>query len=189
MYTYLRGYDTFGNWYAIGTERGYPHHIVREVVFNYDKADMARLEADTRAQFEQHRYPKTVYTVNIADVKNNPEFAELTGLPEFKVGNKGYIIDERLERITGTDRIELKVTKTITDGITGDVLEVTFGDKTSITRPAQTKRRYLSKEQVDQLFAETQAAARTLGTWNSVYNYTWGELARFTWNQVNGSPT
>ena len=189
--TFLKGYDTFGNSYAVstvGSAQTYPHHIVREVVFNYDEPDFERLKSDTNEQFDLNKYPKTVYTVNVKDLRNNSEFAEI-GIPEFKVGDKGWIIDDRLERIIGSDRVELKITKTVTDGITGEVIEVTFGDKTSITRPAQKKTRALTREQIDQLVNETQAAARTLGTWNAVYNYTWGELQRFTWNQVNGSPT
>lgn len=190
--TYLTGKDTFGNKYSIattGSSQTYPHHIVREVVFNYDEANVEQLEKDTKAQFRKYSQPKVTYTVNLYDVRFNPDYQNLTEYPEFKVGNKGYIYDERLNRIIGDNHIELKITKTVIDGITGEVLEVVFGEKKSITRPPQSDSTPLSKEKVEQLVNETQAAARTLGTWNAVYNYTWGELARFTWNQCNGSPT
>lgn len=185
--TYLTGYDNFGNSYSVSLATfSFPHHIVREATFRYDEANMNQLKADTNALFNQNKKLKVVYDIDLYDVRNNPDYAELTGFPDYTVGNRGYIYDERLERITGSNRLEVRVTKKITDGITGEVLEVQFGDKTSLTHPAYGGSRRLTREQVLQLKRETQAAIKALGTWNEVFNYTWGEIPQFTWNELNG---
>ena len=145
--SYFRGYDKFGSWFAISwaplsMPGQFSHKVIRSETFHYDipgyliteehtEADISfeRLKADVTAYFSQNSMPTLSYSVNIKDVKNNEDFKEFTNCPRYKVGDTGKVYDERL----GID-VTLKVTKTVKDCITGEILEVTFGDLRSFTR-------------------------------------------------------
>lgn len=78
------------------------------------------LNKDVDSYYSQNMNPKFTYTIKMKDVRKNPDFRLLSGI-RFKVGDTGRIHDERLG-ITKT----LKVIQTKTDGITGEVTEVTL---------------------------------------------------------------
>lgn len=145
--SYFRGYDKFGSWFAVawapqGYASEYPHKVTRSKNFNYDidpallsddwtEADesFSRLSTDVMAYFKQNCNPSISYTINLRDVRRNPDYKEFINNPRYKVGDSGRIYDERL----GLD-ITLKITKTVKDAVTGDTLEVTFGSVRSLTR-------------------------------------------------------
>lgn len=146
--TYFRAYDQYGQWFAVAWAmpavlRSYSHEIIRSKNFTYNidedllpegmdiyDASMELLVADGMAYFNKNCAPVMSYTVNIKDVINNPEYAELSGKPRYKVGNVGRVYDARLGGY-----VTLKITKTVTDAITGEVVQVVFGDLVGFGQP------------------------------------------------------
>jgi hypothetical protein len=144
MVTYFQGYDNWGNWFAISWDYNIshfnvPHHITRSKNYNYTFDDTyfqtvsfqeqaaELLASDVTREFKANCSPVISYTVDIEEVKTNPDYADLSGFSEYVVGNTGYIYDDRLH-----ERIGLKITRTVTDAITGKVETVIFGDKRSL---------------------------------------------------------
>lgn len=144
MVTYFQGYDNWGNWFAISwnadmTHFNIPHHVIRGKTYRYEFDDTyfatipyeeqaaQLLETDVTREFKANCSPVISYTIDIEEVRDNPDYAELDGFSEYKVGNTGYIVDERLK-----ERIGLKITRTVTDAITGNVKTVIFGDRRSL---------------------------------------------------------
>lgn len=146
--TYFRAYDQYGQWFAVAWAmpavlRSYSHEIIRSQNYTYNidedllpegmdiyEASMELLIANGMAYFNKNCAPVMSYTVNIKDVKNNPEYAELSGKPRYKVGNVGRVYDARLGGY-----VTLKITKTVTDAITGEVVQVVFGDLVGFGQP------------------------------------------------------
>lgn len=187
MCTYMIGSDVYGNGFMIEISGDAPQRIVREVKFDYGyNAGLERVIADTTAEFNRSKLPKLTYRINLLDTFNNPDFEEVTKHADYTVGNTGYIYDERLEKLGLEPRNEVKVTKTVVDVLTGRTLEVEFGDIPSLTRPRKTGRK-LSQAEIDEMYKLIEAEAKTLGNWLAVSNYTWGDLAKFTWYQVDGN--
>lgn len=125
--TYLKCYDNSGEMFAISWEDsgslGYvPHHITRRLDFEYDEPNMDRLSSDAMNYFNQHCTPLITISIDFEDVTNNSEFREFTNKPKYKVGAVGTIYDDYL----GTF-LEMEITKTTTDAITGKVQTVSFG--------------------------------------------------------------
>ena len=142
--TYLKASNNYGQFYAlswVGQEAyGMPHYTVREKEFNYELEDLfyrdeytlayEMLQEDAKAYFAAYCAPLISYDIDLVDVKNNPEYEGLQGVDEFKVGNWGYIYDERIG-----GKIEIEITETTTDAMTGEVTNVLFGSKRSFTNP------------------------------------------------------
>lgn len=143
--TYLKSWNNYGQWYAIswiGTETiGMPHYTVREKNFSYDLVDMfnrdetalARemLQEDAKAYFTAYCAPLISYDIDLVDLRNNPEYEDLQLADEFKVGNWGYIYDERIG-----GKVLIEITETTTDAMTGEVTNVLFGSKRNFMNPA-----------------------------------------------------
>jgi phage-related protein len=144
MVTYFQGYDNWGNWFAISWDYNIshfnvPHHTTRSKNYNYTFDDTyfqtvsfqeqaaELLASDVTREFKANCSPVISYTVDLEEVKTNPDYADLSGFSEYVVGNTGYIYDDRLH-----ERIGLKITRTVTDAITGKVETVIFGDKRSL---------------------------------------------------------
>lgn len=142
--SYFKGYDNYGNTFAVswaGTPMGtqYPHYTVREQNFSYSfpegsvkdeaAAAMKCLQSDVNAYFNAYGKPLISYDIDLQDVKNNPDFEELTNRAVYKVGNKGKIYDERL----GLES-EFMITKTVTDAIRGEITNVVFGTQRGFSR-------------------------------------------------------
>lgn len=146
MCTYFRAYygadQTRGTWFAISWHDANvalfaPHSIVRSKTFNpsvpswmtgdeYDRAyDKLVVDEATRF-FDENCLPKVTYEINIADVNNNPDYAEFINLPDYRVGNIGTVYDERLGAT-----IRLKITKTVKDAIRNRLLSMTVTDQFS----------------------------------------------------------
>ena len=140
--TYLRGYDitdgTYDNWFAIGWDpstlpRPYPREVVRSTNFFYDHPEYAeegQLDRDTMNFFNQQCAPLISYELNVVDLRRNPDYKMFTNNYRFKVGDKGRVWDERLQ-----SWIELEITRTEKDIITGDCVRVVIGTQRSFTRP------------------------------------------------------
>ncbi len=136
--TYFRGFDDFGNELDVAYESfpliSPPHYVVRSQKFSYNIDSSLPLEErieksnqlltnDVFLFFEQNCVPKISYEVDLEDVEKNADYFEFEGTPDYRVGNIGYVHDERLG-----GAIRLKISKTIKDAITGKTISVTFGD-------------------------------------------------------------
>lgn len=139
--TYFRGYDTtdgtFDSWFAVSWDpstlpRAYPRNVVRSQNFSYEHPEYAegQLERDTMTFFNQNCAPLVSYELSIVDLKRNPDYKMFTNNYRYKVGDKGRVWDERLQ-----SWIELEITRTEKDIITGDCLKVVIGSQRSFTRP------------------------------------------------------
>ena len=141
--TYFRGYDVsdsetaYQSWFAVSWDpstlpRAYPRNIVRSQNFSYDIQEFAegQLERDTMTFFNQNCAPLISYELNIVDLQHNPDYKEFTNNYRYKVGDKGKVWDERLK-----SWIELEITHTEKDGITGECTKVVIGTQRSFTRP------------------------------------------------------
>lgn len=135
--TYFRAYDNFGGWWAVswiptGLERQYPHNIVRSQNFYYDEDyySFDMLERDGMAYFKQNCTPLISFRIQVKDLKRHKDYKQFINNFRFKVGDVGLVWDS-----DGSRWLELEITKTVKDGVTGDCLEVTIGDARSFTRP------------------------------------------------------
>lgn len=169
LVTYIYGWNNFGYFYALSwtgstlTRYGVPHHVIREKVFEYrleglyapSNYEVAKemLEADITQYFKTCCAPLISYDIDLIEVKNNPEYAELTNLGDYRVGNKGYIYDERI----GT--VEIEITQTITDALMNTVTNVMFGSQRDfINRPAHTAIIDIEPEVVEKGFQVMDSA-------------------------------
>lgn len=133
--TYYGGSDNFGNGYWISWiptlfERQFPHHVVRTKKYNYRENNMSVLVKDVERDFYKNCSPVLGYRVNMVAVQRNPDFQIFTNLPRFRVGDKGRVYDERAGKY-----VNMEITRTLTDAITGEITEVEFGSFMSFTRP------------------------------------------------------
>ena len=140
--TYLRGYDVsngdYDNWFAVGWDpstlpRPYPREVVRSTNFYYEHPEYAeegQLDRDTMLFFNQNCAPLVSYELNVVDLRRNPDYKMFSNNYRFKVGDKGRVWDERLQAW-----LELEITRTEHDIITGDCVKVVIGTQRSFTRP------------------------------------------------------
>lgn len=152
--TYFRGYDPYGNWFAIAWDprtlpRAYPHNVVRSQNFSFDVAeeyyDFAMLARKTGEYFKRMCAPLISFRIQVQDLKNYPEYREFVNNYRFKVGDIGKVWDDDAGKY-----YELEITRTVKDGITGECLEVVIGTERSFTRPNTTPitidRNYITVE-------------------------------------------
>lgn len=134
------GYAWGVSWLASTLIGQYPHNIVREKMFNIDThgvdghgldLKMLYLINEGSRYFRQQCQPLITYTVDVKDLRKHPDYQDLD-MFRFKVGDKGWIYDDRFGQ-----PIKLEITKTVTDAITGEVLQVQFGSTRSFTRAAE----------------------------------------------------
>ena len=141
--TYFRGYDVsdpeyaYEQWFAVSWDpstlpRAYPRNVVRSKNFSYEHPEyaMGQLTRDSMAFFNQNCAPLISYTLNVKDLRRNPDYKGFDNNYRYKVGDKGRVWDERLKAW-----VELEITQTEKDGITGDCTQVTIGTTRSFTRP------------------------------------------------------
>ena len=113
--TYFRGYDQYGQFLAVSWAED-TWETLENYVFTY---------------FEQVCAPLIQYELDIKDLRFNRDFQGIENLPRLKVGDSGRLYDTKLQAWT-----DLKITRTVTDGLTGEVLEVIVGNRRSFTRPS-----------------------------------------------------
>ncbi|MBP5431067.1 hypothetical protein [Ruminococcus sp.] len=139
--TYFRGYDVsdgeYGTWFAISYDpstlpRAYPRNVVRSKNFSYDHEEYkeGQLERDCFAFWGQNCAPLITYELNVKDLKRVPEYKDFANNYRFKVGDKGRVWDERMQ-----SWVEVEITRTEKDGITGECTKVVIGSQRSFTRP------------------------------------------------------
>jgi len=152
--TYLDAYNNY-NW---GISRdltvsdmqryGIPHHIVKRKDYSYNinvdgkneeaeewKYNIAKilLKMDSKRDFNNYCCPLVGYEIDMKEVKNNPDYSEVVDLGGYTVGNGGKLYDEYM------GEIDIRITKTTTNAITGEVEQVTFGGlRTFVGQPAKT---------------------------------------------------
>lgn len=148
--TYFKAYTDDGYWWAVAWDPStvidqYPHNIVREKKFSINtygvkgmndfesRFKMMLLVAEGQAWFSQNCMPFITYVIDVKDMIKNKEYSDVS-MFRFKVGDKGRIYDERFGR-----PINVEITKTVTDGITGEVTQVQFGSTRSFTRTSGYK--------------------------------------------------
>ncbi len=141
--TYFRGYDVsdpetaYQAWFAVSWDpatlpRAYPRNVVRSQNFSYEYPEFAegQLERDTMTFFNQNCSPLISYVLNVKDLRRNPDYKEFENNYRYKVGDRGKVWDERLK-----SWIDLEITRTEKDAITGDCTRVVIGTQRSFTRP------------------------------------------------------
>lgn len=132
------GYFWAVSWLASTTLGQYSHNIVREKMFSIDThgveslsgtdLKMMYLTAEGSRWFQQQCQPLITYSIDLKDLRKHPDYQDID-MFRFKVGDRGIIDDERLGR-----PIKLQITKTVTDALTGEVIQVQFGNTRSFTR-------------------------------------------------------
>lgn len=143
--TYLRCFPVIdgefnGEWWAIAWNpatlpRAYPREVVRSVNFYYTAEEYAeqglgRVSRDGQIIFNQKCEPQVSYELNIKDLKKNPEYKDFENNYRYKVGDKGKVWDERLKAW-----VEVEISRTEKNGITGETEKVVIGNIRSFTRP------------------------------------------------------
>ena len=132
--THFTASDKFGSAVSVSwsVHGGVPHHIVRSQEFsfgeNYTESNMDLIGYEAKKYFGQHMEPQIDITVDLEDVKYNPEYSEFVNNPRYKVGDRGRIYDERL----GISQ-DAFISNTVKDGITGKNLEITFSSTSGFT--------------------------------------------------------
>lgn len=131
--SYFRGYDHLGQWYAWAFHEDFyaslpiGNSVVRSQNFKFDTDDydvsMSNLKRATTNYWQRHLKPNISYTVDLRDVKNNPDFKQFGNHFRYRVGDYGRLYDERIG-----GALELRITETVKDAITGETLKVVFGD-------------------------------------------------------------
>jgi len=143
--SFFKAYDSLGNWFWwkwIATDGDFPHAIVRSEEFEHDKDDysdhMKLLEKQATNFFFSHLTPEVVYVIDFEDIRYSNDYSGIDVDMRFKVGDKGRIIDERMgfeATYSERDAHEYEISKTVTDGITGKILQVQFGSARNFTHP------------------------------------------------------
>lgn len=129
--THYTAFDKFGSGVSVywDVNGGISHHIVRSQEYdfgeNYEESDMDLIGHEAEKYFGQHMEPQIDISVDLEDVRNNPDYEEFSNNPRYKVGDRGRIYDERL----GIS-VDAHITRTVKDGITGKNLEITFSNVT-----------------------------------------------------------
>ncbi len=180
--TYFRAYDNFGNRWAVSytPTAKFAHNVVRSKTFKYDEPNKEQLAKDGAAYFETVKEPKITYKINIRDLRNNPDYKQFENIGRYKVGDWGWIYDERLGI-----RTKQKVIKTVTDGLTGEVIELTFGNfERSLTRPVNLSNVIATDSDKYMIKQGVAAEAKAIRTWSDLSAYTWDEAKKFTWDQL-----
>lgn len=189
--TELHGRDNFGNEYAIcwtGVDWAVHHPRQRAVSFTYSDFDTAfdSLVHDVETLFFASDYPKVTYDMSLANLKNDPRYAEFLKLQDYHYGDSGSIYCPELD----IDTVQ-KIVAEQRDELTGDVLRMTLGNlKNSWVRPSllagtvssgssvEDKQRKALQEELK------KTKLKALPDWKSARTYTWAEIRQFTWKET-----
>ena len=129
--THFTAYDKYGSGVSVywDIHGGIPHHIVRSQEYNfgdnYEESDIDLIGHEAQKYFGQHMEPQIEISVDLEDVRYNPDYAEFANNPRYKVGDRGRIYDERL----GIS-VDSHIVRTVKDGLSGKNLEITFSNVT-----------------------------------------------------------
>lgn len=167
----------------------FPHQVFRGIELRYSRdVSMDDFADDAMEIFKEMSVPTITYKVTVADLRKNPDYKDFK-MFRLKVGDTGRIYDSRLNI-----NIIAKITSTVTDAITGEVVEVTFGNKPdSITR----QRRYANSiagdspaekeaERLRQELKETQSKLMRNHTHGDMHIFMHRELHKFRHSELRG---
>lgn len=103
------------------------HHKTKRVHFTYEaldspEAEMQRLIADGEAYWATVSAPAVSVEVNVANIKNDPKYADFLNLQNFDVGYKGTIYVEHL----GIN-VEMKINSIKRNELTGEGITIKLG--------------------------------------------------------------
>lgn len=190
--TELHGRDNFGNEYAVWWNEGVSwavhHPRQRAVSFTYSDFDAAfeNLVHDVEVLFFASDYPKVTYEMSLANLKNDPRYADFLQLQEYHYGDSGSIYCPEL----GIDTVQ-KIVAEQRDELTGDVLRMTLGNlKNSWVRPSLLAGTVSSGNSVEDKQRKAlenelkKAKLKALPDWKSAKTYTWEEIRQFTWKET-----
>ena len=189
--TELHGRDNFGNAYAIcwtGVDWAVHHPRQRAVSFTYSDFDTAfdSLVHDVETLFFASDYPKVTYDMSLANLKNDPRYADFIQLQDYHYGDSGSIYCPELD----IDTVQ-KIVAEQRDELTGDVLRMTLGNlKNSWVRPSLLAGTVSSGSSVDDKQRKAlqeelkKTKLKALPDWKSARTYTWAEIRQFTWKET-----
>jgi phage-related protein len=144
--TYVSGENEYGDMWGIAPNattlmnKGFPHYTVRTFKYEYNLKDLyyrderalasEMLINDLKKYYNAYCAPLLSYDVDMTELKSNPEYADLVSMGSYKVGNRGIIWDDKL------GKVEIEITQTTTDALTGEVTNVMFGNQRDFVSPA-----------------------------------------------------
>lgn len=100
---------------------------------SYSTQFKTALQVATTQYLRQHQTPSITYSIDVADLRRNPDYSDITNLPEFNVGDIGRVYDDRLGL-----NIVMQITKREVDALTGAVESVEFRNSANITSRTAT---------------------------------------------------
>lgn len=189
--TELYARDNFGNLYGVcwgGIEWAVHHPRQMAVTFNYSDFETAfdNLVHDAETLFFASDYPKVTYELTLANLKNDPRYAEFMCLQDYHYGDSGSIYCPELD----IDTVQ-RITAEQRDELTGDVLRMTLGNlKNSWVRPSlmagtvSSGSSVFDKQQQAMQEELKDAKLKALPDWQSARTYTWEEIRQFTWKET-----
>lgn len=120
--------DNIGDFWAIWYGGIYlpHHHKTKRLHFTYDLSDPSegidRLIADGSAYWYTVNTPQISIEIGVANIKNDPKYADFLNLQNFDVGYKGIIYVEHL----GIN-VEMKIAAIKRDELTGEAIQIKLG--------------------------------------------------------------
>jgi phage-related protein len=164
------------------------HPRQRAVSFTYSDFDTAfdSLVHDVETLFFASDYPKVTYDMSLANLKNDPRYAEFLRLQDYHYGDSGSIYCPELD----IDTVQ-KIVAEQRDELTGDVLRMTLGNlKNSWVRPSLLAETVSSGSTVEDKQRKAlqeelkKTKLKALPDWKSARTYTWAEIRQFTWKEL-----
>ena len=130
--------------------------------------------------------PKISIVVSVAALKNDPKYKDFINLQNYDVGYTGAVYVEHL----GID-VEMRIVAIKRNELTGEAIQITLGN----TRSSLIRQTVLSQTIVAPNAAESKMAAsmqreldnlqlKQMSTWGGIYNYTWAEAGKNTWEDI-----
>ena len=169
-------------WNEHSTMYATPSPVARAVKFNSPLNDEIR-----NNYFQSTAYPKYSYKIRLANLKDDPRYADFQNLHNAKIGDKGTVFCEPLGIETVQEIIEIE-----RDELSLEILSVTLGDS---TRSLIRSNPYQGITTSGNSPTDLQAAAlqeeikkstlKSLRQWGGASSYKWSEISGFKWGEIN----
>lgn len=189
--TELHAWDNYGNWYSVWWEGvRYLCGLARQkgAKFTYSSFEGAfeQLTADANALWERISFPKVTYRMQLANLRNDPRYADFAELQNYRYGDRGTVSCPELnitttQQITGVERDEL----------TGDIISLTLGNmSTSILRPSFMANTISSgnspadRAENAMMNELKNFELKSVTSWNSAGIFKWNEMKKFKWKET-----
>lgn len=194
--------DNLGNLYACwydtaGGEWICHHHKTKRVHFTYEdlgdsSKNMQRLIADGDAYWDTVATPQISIEVGVANIYDDPRYADFVNLQNFDVGYRGIIYVEHL----GIN-IEMKITAIKRNELTGQAISIKLGSvRGSLIRQTVLSQTIVSPNSADAIVAADNARLQAeLDDMNTrlisssisgMETYTIDEIEKYTINELEG---